>query len=918
MAHAPPHCICGPHVFPGTRKRDDGKQQTPRLSKAVKSSNGESLTPSAVPVSFTFLARLRQDLTWQRCRCRQPPPPFSSHSCVAQPKKQSFCFFLDLRSCFHVHPSLPFRRVDGAGSTFRAHVFDAVEMQNTRLRPPPPRAAYMTGEEEQVAHAEFEERNNRAVRKLLHCLNALKMRSWVRYEWFYAGIDREYFNHNDFVALLREKELDHIKKATRVEWGEVRSILGKRRRLSPAFFKRERAKLAKYREVVRATQQRPDTTELPRDWKYAVHEPIKVGQCVTAYCRRAQLLQRGQVLTADYERSMFRVQFERGELQSEICRDVDISVHGVPPAIWTRRGGIMKLTVGEAAAGVAATTASASCSSTPQRPSNPFASDGDSPSGIFSGGLVGGVMDSAALATALQMQLPSIANNPEHSLAARTGTQLQRTKQVHLMVQLVKLLDRKAALLKALRQQNDRAEEMQRAAELRQSSSTVMSDLEREASSSSSSSPSSPKKSIKAAYSREFQKECSWIVNNIEWNNENISRVLLGLRRLTDAPPASCDGEPFDLRGLGGLVTGKDGGLVLDTAGAPSSMKVDADAASGGGNKALLGIPIHGVDAPVIDEIEAALARDAQREEEVSTWISNHLDDFGRSARLLVQHTRSVMRNQDGESKSSASASAASSAATAARLAAVTAIREGDTLRIAPASDSDAVIIECDTSAASFVSTESNAVDMDESRERKTSSPPSPPKRLSTGNPSAARSTAPPPGCDGHDGKIDELVASCVSLLLMTRYCVENRDLRSSEIERAANAALARVEPLWHRRQEQQQHRGQHEDCNVARNGGGDFSLMGSSSASVAAAVPISSSPGRPHFALRTTDPDTPLQSWHPDSRPPMPRDGAGSNISVCREELERTSGSTARLFAEIQASIALLKNEIRGSTSTR
>ena len=80
---------------------------------------------------------------------------------------------------------------------------------------------------------------------------------------------------------------------------------------------------------------------------------------------------------------------------------------------------------------------------------------------------------------------------------------------------------------------------------------------------------------------------------------------------------------------------------------------------------------IHGVDAPVIDEIEAALARDAQREEEVSTWISNHLDDFGRSARLLVQHTRSVMRNQDGESKSSASASAASSAATAARLAAV-------------------------------------------------------------------------------------------------------------------------------------------------------------------------------------------------------------------------------------------------------
>ena len=101
----------------------------------------------------------------------------------------------------------------------------------------------MTGEEEKLAHAEFEERNNRAVRKLLHCLNALKMRAWVRYEWFYAGIDREYFNQNEFSSLLRERELDHIKKATRVEWGEVRRALGKPRRLSPAFLRREREKL---------------------------------------------------------------------------------------------------------------------------------------------------------------------------------------------------------------------------------------------------------------------------------------------------------------------------------------------------------------------------------------------------------------------------------------------------------------------------------------------------------------------------------------------------------------------------------------------------------------------------------------------------------------------------------------------------
>jgi hypothetical protein len=40
---------------------------------------------------------------------------------------------------------------------------------------------------------------------------------------------------------------------------------------------------------------------------------------VTAYHKRAKLLSRGHVLTADYNRGIYRVQFERPELGSEIC-----------------------------------------------------------------------------------------------------------------------------------------------------------------------------------------------------------------------------------------------------------------------------------------------------------------------------------------------------------------------------------------------------------------------------------------------------------------------------------------------------------------------------------------------------------------------------------------------------------------------
>jgi hypothetical protein len=65
-------------------------------------------------------------------------------------------------------------------------------------------------------------------------------------------------------------------------------------------------------------------THFPNDkhqigFAYEVPARLEVGQEVTAYHKAAQLLVRGHILTVDYERGRYRVQFERPELGSEIC-----------------------------------------------------------------------------------------------------------------------------------------------------------------------------------------------------------------------------------------------------------------------------------------------------------------------------------------------------------------------------------------------------------------------------------------------------------------------------------------------------------------------------------------------------------------------------------------------------------------------
>ena len=78
---------------------------------------------------------------------------------------------------------------------------------------------------------------------------------WAVYEWFYSDIDRVYFQVNDFQECLNDLGLSKVRKLTRVEWSQVRSAMGKPRRLSRAFLKQERTKLYNTRSNVRLLRQ---------------------------------------------------------------------------------------------------------------------------------------------------------------------------------------------------------------------------------------------------------------------------------------------------------------------------------------------------------------------------------------------------------------------------------------------------------------------------------------------------------------------------------------------------------------------------------------------------------------------------------------------------------------------------------------
>ncbi|KAJ6397535.1 hypothetical protein OIU77_018530 [Salix suchowensis] len=156
--------------------------------------------------------------------------------------------------------------------------------------------------------------------KLSCILSSPMVRRWCAFEWFYSAVDYPWFARREFVEYLNHVGLGHIPRLTRVEWGVIRSSLGKPRRFSERFLHEEREKLQQYRESVRKhyMELRTGLREgLPTD----LARPLSVGQRVIAIHPKTRELHDGSVLTVDHDRC--RVQFDSAELGVEFVKDVD-------------------------------------------------------------------------------------------------------------------------------------------------------------------------------------------------------------------------------------------------------------------------------------------------------------------------------------------------------------------------------------------------------------------------------------------------------------------------------------------------------------------------------------------------------------------------------------------------------------------
>lgn len=156
--------------------------------------------------------------------------------------------------------------------------------------------------------------------KLSSCLSNQLMRRWCAYEWFYSVIDDPWFSKREFAEYLYHVGLGHVPRLTRVEWGVIRSSLGKPRRFSVQFLKEEQHKLNQYRDSVRThyTEFRSRSRDgLPTD----LARPLLVGQRVIAIYPRTREIHDGTILTVDHDRC--RVQFDQTELGAEIIMDTD-------------------------------------------------------------------------------------------------------------------------------------------------------------------------------------------------------------------------------------------------------------------------------------------------------------------------------------------------------------------------------------------------------------------------------------------------------------------------------------------------------------------------------------------------------------------------------------------------------------------
>lgn len=162
-----------------------------------------------------------------------------------------------------------------------------------------------------------------------------KFRAFCRAEFLKSAIDSYYFEPNEFLECLYEAGMGGLSKLTRKEWSYVRSLLGRPRRASPAFFAEEVRKLRKYRADVRQLQRGKtvvcdeNATPFPEE----VPARLAVGQTVVAVHPATKELLTGKVTTGARGRNgladgLYYVDFDAEGVERRRVPDTDIMPFG--------------------------------------------------------------------------------------------------------------------------------------------------------------------------------------------------------------------------------------------------------------------------------------------------------------------------------------------------------------------------------------------------------------------------------------------------------------------------------------------------------------------------------------------------------------------------------------------------------------
>lgn len=186
--------------------------------------------------------------------------------------------------------------------------------------------------------ASHQVKDDNARRKLV-LTNGLtsKLQKWCLYEWFYSGIDRDYFEHNEFQEELNDMGLGMVEKLTRAEWALVRQQMGPcRRRLSVNYFRKEIERLEQYREEVRRKQRGHRMNDA---FIYEVPALLSVGQRVSALHPTKGILGVGSVLIVDGDEACYQIQFDRQDFGVQKVSDTLVMPHGQWEVVMTRKHG---------------------------------------------------------------------------------------------------------------------------------------------------------------------------------------------------------------------------------------------------------------------------------------------------------------------------------------------------------------------------------------------------------------------------------------------------------------------------------------------------------------------------------------------------------------------------------------------------